>query len=687
MNEQKAKKRKRLAVRLTMNISLLLLLVFFVMIFSIISNTKKDLTTRELDKLQLLANQNANIATQFMESALFKEDAIIAAIKSIGSVDEEDRVKYMSDLLAGIKAGEANTLSLFYIAEPNVFVPDTPNGMSIFVTNSGVKTAQDRFTYADEKLYNESKELKNMVIVDPFNKEIDGKQYMVMTVLLPVLDAQKNVVGMVGSNIDTTLLNNAEYNTGGFTSFDNQIICGHKSVIINSANPQTIGQSFAEATRSTNPSMILDSAVDPKPLTFLDTSTDGSKSYRAFVPFYVGASKVAWLSGTSISKQEFDAQITSQLFEMLGIAFIGLAVLVLFCYYSIYKVLRPIGKLDFAAGETAKGNLGTRTEVHTNDELASLAESFNASSQTLSLYISDIDRAMKEMSKGNFNIAPSQPFIGDFKGIERSIDEFTDKISATLIEINDVSTQVASSTEQVSDSAQIMSQGATEQASSIQELSATISNISSQVGQNAKHAEGASKNATETGNQIEQSNNQMQETIKAMEQISSSSNEISKIIKTIQDIAFQTNILALNAAVEAARAGAAGKGFAVVADEVRNLASKSADAARSTTEMIEHSIKAVEHGAKLVAGAAASLESGVVKARSVVESMDEISNACQEQADAIAQVTEGAEQIAKVIQTNAATAEESAAASEELSAQSIRLKALTGGFKLREIER
>lgn len=684
MGNKEGKKRKRLAVKLTANISIVLLLVFVIMIASIISNTKRDLTDRELDKLQLLANQNANIATQFMESAIYKETAIIEAVDSLENVEEKDRIKFMSDLLSKVKEGEKNALSLFYIAEPNTFMPDTPDGMSIFATAGGTNISQDRFTYTDENLYNQSKETKSLVIIDPFQKEIDGTQYMLMTVLLPILDAQDNVVGMIGSNIDTELLNNAPYNTGGFTSFDNQIVCGHKTVIINSANPETIGRPFADATQSTNAQMILDSAADSNALTFLDTLKDGSKSYRAFTPFTVGTSKVPWLSGTSISKQEFDAQITSQLLGMSVIAFACLVVLVLFCYYSIRKMLRPLGALENAARETAGGNLGNTTTVHTNDEMESLADSFNASSQTLSSYISDIDRAMGEMSRGNFNISPEKPFIGDFAGIEKSITEFTNNISRTLLEIKDVSDQVANSTSQVSDSAQIMSQGATEQASTIEELSATITNISMQVSENAKHAEGASRNAMDTGDQIEQSNEQMQNTIKAMEDISLASHEIGKIIKTIQDIAFQTNILALNAAVEAARAGEAGRGFAIVADEVGNLAAKSADAARNTTVLIENSIKAVDNGVRIVAGAASSLGDGAVKARAVVTSMDEISRACKEQAAAIGQVTEGTEQIAHVIQTNAATAEESAAASEELLAQSYRLKDLTSGFKLRK---
>ncbi len=352
----------------------------------------------------------------------------------------------------------------------------------------------------------------------------------------------------------------------------------------------------------------------------------------------------------------------------------------------IKGIVKPIEELETVAKNMSQGKLKNDIKFQSKDELGVLAESFRVTCSGLDTVVSDLTYLMDEMAGGNFDIhtRAEKLYVGDFAPVLSSIRTMNRHLSSTLRGINQAAEQVAGSSDQMSSAAQGLSQGATEQASSVEELAATINEISNQVSDTSKNAKYAREQVEKAGSELLSSNESMSDMIAAMHKISQESSEIGKIIKTIEDIAFQTNILALNAAVEAARAGEAGKGFAVVADEVRNLASKSAEAAKDTTILIEGSIQAVEDGTKIADQTAQALASTVESVESTVDTVVKISQAAEEQAQSIAEVTQGVDQISSVVQTNSATAQESAAASEELAGQSQILKELVNRFRLKE---
>ena len=343
----------------------------------------------------------------------------------------------------------------------------------------------------------------------------------------------------------------------------------------------------------------------------------------------------------------------------------------------------------------AQGKLQCNSKIEPTDEdtnsigemFSNIYGSFGESLNAMSSYVKDTANVLTEMSKGNLDLSISGDYKGDFVEIKSSVNLIIDSLNEVLSDMNNASGQVAAGARQVSDSSQALSQGSTEQASALEELTASMEEISTETKHNATNATQANELALAAKEEATKGNDQMKGMLKAMDDINEGSGNIFKIIKVIDEIAFQTNILALNAAVEAARAGQHGKGFAVVAEEVRNLAARSANAAKETTDLIEGSIKKVEGGTKIANDTAVALSQIVEEVTKVTNLVGEIAIASNEQSLGINQVNQGILQVSDVVQTNSATSEESAAASEELSSQAELLREEVSRFKLKKSTR
>ena len=395
----------------------------------------------------------------------------------------------------------------------------------------------------------------------------------------------------------------------------------------------------------------------------------------------------SWAAVAYVSRTEVLSELNDLTQTMVKVSVIAILVLTLLVVIQIRRIIgRPVKELNLVATRIAEGNLEQTIRYKSRDELGILADNFNQVTIRLRdyiQYINEISDTLHEIAKGNLTFKLQNDYTGEFAKIKESLDEIAVELNTAIGQMSISSKDVAAGAAQISDSAVILSQGSTEQAAEVESLAGHIGKASDSVQNIAQSTQKASSISREVRGGLLESNTKMQNMTKVIKRISEKSNAINKIVKTIDDIAFQTNILALNAAVEAARAGDAGKGFAVVAQEVRTLASRSANAAKETTELLGETINSMEEGVS----AADDTAQAILAAAGMAEEMDSlignIADNAQQQAVTAEEISHGIEQIAIVVQRNVGSAQSSAAASEELSSQAATLRDLVSKFRLK----
>ena len=240
----------------------------------------------------------------------------------------------------------------------------------------------------------------------------------------------------------------------------------------------------------------------------------------------------------------------------------------------------------------------------------------------------------------------------------------------SVAEVRDASIKLTEISGIIDTSSQNLANGASDQAASMEETHAMLKEIAENTRNNTETVTSARKLMQDTTSIVTTTNSSLKSLRSTMDEVNEASVKIANIVQTIDSIAFQTNLLALNAAVEAARAGEAGAGFAVVADEVRSLARKSAEASKSTQDIISSSIKNIKKSAELAISSDEAFVTFMKVIAQLAEHLKIIGESSDDQYRGIAQIEKAVETMNTVIQSNAASATETTTVSSELSAMS-----------------
>lgn len=408
---------------------------------------------------------------------------------------------------------------------------------------------------------------------------------------------------------------------------------------------------------------------------------DGRTMLAAFSP----VRGTQWALIIQVPKSDYDPLINA---AMLVAAFATLAVLTV----SILMILRlsrsissPVKAVTKRMTSLAEGDLHTEVvPVDSGDELEVLTKTLDTTIERLNCYISDIRHVLTQIADGNLNVSPQVEYQGDFSLIQSSLTSICQSMNETISGFRSASARLASMSDELNGQSGQLHQASLEQTQSAEALVREVSNVKGCL-ENVNESSQQTRSKTEDiVLRIQEANEQMSSLSGAMDNIRTNTGEITKIAKDIEDIALQTNILAINASVEAARAGAAGKGFAVVANEVRQLASKSADAAQSATDMVNNTGSLIQAGVDLTAHMADSLQSICAVSDQINTISDHLVTAVKSQENALGIMEERIEVISDIAQRNLHNAGGTEQASGLLAGEAENLRSQAEKFILKE---
>lgn len=509
--------------------------------------------TSRFEKLEILTKDLRNAVVNQMKAGTQNRDLIIEMQKGV--------LNNNPDVFGITVAFEANAFDgqdSSYIgrkefSETGMFIPYASRGDNEIV----VEAAYNNQT--DMAWYNRPKELQGTYITEPTQYMVNGKNVLMASLAIPILDDNKNFLGVISIdyNLDTLEKIVSEKSPIGGTVE----LISNQGIYVASGEDQSLKMKDAKENSDEWSKIISETSKGNPYYAYGKSITNGKDVLMVSYPVNLEGTTTNWILCSQIPKENILEGYSKILKIVLFSAITSLILVIVVISLLVKKMTKGLKYASDQMNLFAKGNLNINFEeryLRSSDEIGKMFKS------------------MLEMQKS---------FVNIISGVKNECSVVLDSINNTKLRTEDLNNQmgdVSATTEELSASMEETAASAQEINSASAEIKKSINNMLINVSNGKDTAREIERRAINLKEQSLESqaksnniSNEMKAKLEDAIEKSKAVDKINELTDEILSIAEQTNLLALNASIESARAGEAGKGFAVVAKEIGKLAETS----------------------------------------------------------------------------------------------------------------